>query len=199
MVEVWLPYGSSEIPVCVPEEKLIDIFRTQNSKPLDTITEARKLIESDERFQTIAKQAKQPCIALGQCGNGPLAVDLIKILLESLGGQKSAVKILRTQGEIEFNSEALSETTVSDHNPKLSPTLGIESFSGKLSPQLNSDFLNADLRVVVGELKPNNFLLYSGICDIVFPGLASESSLRSHLTNRPGFTAGPPQRTGRDH
>ena len=190
MVEVWLPYGSSEIPVRVPEERLIDIFRTQNSsKPLDTLTEARKLIESNERFQTIAKEAKQPCIALGQCGNGPLAIDLIKILLENLGAQRPAVTILRTQSAVELNPEALSETTVSDHNPKLSPTLPIENFSGKFSPQLNSDFLKADLRLVVGELKPNHFLLYTGICDVVFPGLASESSLRSHLTNRPGFTA----------
>jgi hypothetical protein len=61
LVEVWLPYGTSEIPVRVPEERLINIFRTQNpNKPLDTLTEARKLIESNEHFQTIAKEAKQP-------------------------------------------------------------------------------------------------------------------------------------------
>ncbi|MGA2791826.1 MAG: hypothetical protein ABSF00_13810, partial [Candidatus Bathyarchaeia archaeon] len=184
MVEVWLPYGTSEIPVRVPEERLINIFRTQNpNKPLDTLTEARKLIESNEHFQTIAKEAKQPCIALGHCGNGPLATDLIKVLLENLGAQRPAITILRTQSAVELNPGTLSETTVSDHNPKLSPTLPIEDFSGKFSPQLNADFFKADLRLVVGELKPSHFLQYTGICDIVFPGLASESSVRSHLTN----------------
>jgi len=190
LVEVWLPYGTSEIPVRVPEERLINIFRTQNpNKPLDTLTEARKLIESNEHFQTIAKEAKQPCIALGHCGNGPLATDLIKVLLENLGAQRPAITILRTQSAVELNPGTLSETTVSDHNPKLSPTLPIEDFSGKFSPQLNADFFKADLRLVVGELKPSHFLQYTGICDIVFPGLASESSVRSHLTNRQGFTA----------
>ena len=189
LVEVWLPYGSSEIPVRVPEERLIDIFRTQTPKPLDTLNEARKLIGANESFQIIAKQAKQPCIAVGQCSNGPLAIDLIKTLLENLGAQRPALKILRTQSAVELKPGTLSETSVSDHNPKLSPTLPLENFSGKFSPQLNSDFLNADLRIVVGELKPNHFLLYTGICDIVFPGLASESSLRSHLANRPGFSA----------
>jgi hypothetical protein len=190
LVEIWLPYGLSEIPVRVPEEKLIDILRPEYSGVRMNIpTEARSLIASNETFQEKAREAKHLCIAVGQCSNRPLANELIRILLESLAGQTLEITIMCTSSSPELDPNVVLESKISHHDTKTSPTSVIQNYNGTLSPQLNSEFLSADLRVVIGEMKPHHFLQYGGICDTVFPGLASETSVRNHLTNRPGLTA----------
>jgi nickel-dependent lactate racemase len=77
---------------------------------------------------------------------------------------------------------------IEHHHPQSSPTIPLENFNGVFSPQLNAEFLNADLKIIVGELKPHPFLQYSGLCDIVFPGLASENSALNHITKRTNFS-----------
>ncbi len=191
MVEVWLSYGSSEIPVRVPEERLVDILRPQKVQGLsDPVAEAKKLIESNKRLQEMGREAKRICITLGPCGNKQLAIDLTRTLHESLADNSQApVTILWAQGAVELDENLFPETKVAYHDAKSSTTVPIENFKGGFSPQLNSDFVNADLRIIVGELKPHQFLEYSGLCDIIFPGLASESSVQSHLAHRTGFSA----------
>ena len=191
LVEVWLPYGASEIPVRIPEERLIDIFRTQKAPDLrDPLAEAKKLIESNERLQKKVREAKRICITLGPCGNRQLAVDLVKVLHASVAtNSHGPTTILCTLGAVDLDPNLFSGTKIEDHHPASSDTVPIENFKGGFSPQLNSEFVNADLRIIVGELKPHHFLQYSGLCDIVFPGLASANSVQSHLANRIGFSA----------
>jgi nickel-dependent lactate racemase len=190
LVEIWLPYGRSEVPVRVPEERLIDILRTQYAGVrIDISTEARNIISSNGAFQNKVREAKRLCIAVGHCGNRQLASELIRILLETLAGQTLQTTILCTSSSPELKPEELPEANIIHHTAKTSPTSTIPNYTGTLLPQLNSEFLGADLRVVVGELKPHPFLGYGGICDAVFPGLASETSVRNHLTNRSGLTA----------
>jgi nickel-dependent lactate racemase len=52
---------------------------------------------------------------------------------------------------------------------------------------VNSEFVNADLRILVGELKPHALLQYAGLSDLVFPELASEASMRAHFYDRQGM------------
>jgi len=190
LVEVWLPYGLSEIPVRVREERLIDIFRTPSAgTPSDALSEARKLIESNERLQRLAKEAKRVCIVLGQCGNGGLAVDLVKELQQTItGNPQAAITILCAPGAVELEQNLPPETRIVRHNPESSATLPLNNFKGQLTPELNSEFLGADLKIIVGEHKPHAFLTCSGLCDIVFPGVASQNSIQSHLANRKGLS-----------
>lgn len=175
----------------VPEERLIDIFRTQNvANPSDPIAEARKLIESNERLQKLAKEAKRICIALGACGNRELAANLIETLQQTVASNsQAATTILLAPDAVELNKNLLPNTEIAHHNPESSATLPIENPQVDFVPQFNSEFVNADLRLIVGEHKPHPFLTYSGLSDIVFPGLASWSSTQSHLANRTGFSA----------
>jgi nickel-dependent lactate racemase len=188
---VWLPYGLSEIPVRVPEEKLVDIFRTSSAgMPPDPLSEARKLIETNERLRTLAREAKHACIVLGQCGNGGLAVDLVKELQQTITSNgQAATTILCAPGAVQLEQDLPPETRVVRHNPESSATLPLDSFKGEIMPQLNSEFLSADLKIIVGEHKPNAFLTCAGLCDLVFPGLASQNSIRSHIANRKGLSA----------
>jgi hypothetical protein len=174
----------------VPEERLIDIFNTQKATGLpDPLAETKKLVDTNERFQTRVKEAERICISLGPCGNRQLAIDLVRALRETLvRNSHASTTILYTQGAPELDSNLFPEMKIEHHHPQSSPTISIENFNGVFSPQLNAEFLNADLKIIVGELKPHPFLQYSGLCDIVFPGLASENSARDHLTRRTGFS-----------
>ncbi len=190
MVEIWLPYGSSEIPARIPEERLVDILRPNKvTSTSDPVAEARKLIESNEHVQGLAREAKRVCLVLGPCGRKEIAIDLTKILLESLAkNPQTSRTLLLTTDAVELDPNTFPDTKILRHTSASSATVPIYSYKGDFPVQLDSEFVDADLRIVIGELKPHHFLKYSGLCDIVFPGLASETSLQSHLSKRPNFT-----------
>jgi len=189
VVEVWLPYGSSQIPLRVPEERLVEIFNVLRARVQDPVVETKKLIDANDRFQTQAKKAKRICVTLGPCGNRQLAIDLIKILQENLAQYTHAPPtILCTKGAPELDPNLFPDIRIETHQPHSSSASPVANFNGDISPQLNSEFLSSDLRIIIGELKPHPSLQYSGLCDIVFPGLASEKSLQSHLTRGAGFS-----------
>ena len=174
----------------MPEERLIDIFNTQKPTSLpDPLAETKKLVDTNEHFQTQVKEAERICISIGPCGNTQLTVDLVRVLHETLvRNSHASCTILYTQGALELDSNLFPEMKIEHHHPQSSPTIPVENFNGVFSPQLNAEFLNADLKIIVGELKPHPFLQYSGLCDIVFPGLASESSALNHITQRTDFS-----------
>jgi len=190
VVEVWLPYGSSQIPLRVPEERLVEIFNIPEPAGVpDPLAETRRLIDTNGRFQTQVKEAKRICVSLGSCGNRQLAIDLVKTLHENLAQYSLApITILCTKGAPELDPNLFPETRIEHHQPQGSPTTPVENLNGDFPRQLNSEYMTSDLRIIVGELKPHPYLQYSGLCDIVFPGLASEKSVQSHLTRGAGFS-----------
>lgn len=190
MVEVWLPYGPSEIPARVPDERLLDIIKPQTRTISDPAAKAKSLVDSNDNLQQTAKKAQKVCVVLGPCANKQLTVSLLEAIQHNVGiTTPEQFTILRAPGAVEVDSNTIPEAHVSYHKPESSPTLSVKDFSGGFSPELNADFLTADLRIVVGELKPHSFLQCSGLCDVVFPGLASADSTKRHLAGRPGFTA----------
>jgi nickel-dependent lactate racemase len=77
--------------------------------------------------------------------------------------------------------------TILSHDPLSSSVVSLEQSRYSFLASLNSIFASADLRIALGELKPHHMLGYSGLSDVVFPGLASLDSEQSHLTNRKNF------------
>jgi nickel-dependent lactate racemase len=188
VVEVWLPYGTSEIPARVPDERLIGIIKPQTQTISDSAAKARSLLEANEGLQQAASNADNVCVVLGPCGNQQLAFSLIEAIQQNLHAKTSGrFFILVAPGAFEIDPNSFPETHVSYHQPESSPTLPIKEFAGGFSPELNADFLTADLKIVIGELNPQSFLQCSGLCDVVFPGLASTDSIKRHSVGRPGF------------
>jgi len=189
LVEVWLPYGTSEIPARIPTERLVDILRPEKQSGIqDYITEAKKALESNEPLSRAANESKRACVALGYSGNQQLTVELGRLILEFLVGKSSSpVVVLTTQDASKLSSDVFGQTTVVRHDPLSSETVPFPAFNGAFPIQLNSEFVNADLRIIIGELKPNHFLKFEGLTDIVLPGLASQATVRSHFADRPGF------------
>jgi len=192
LVEVWLPYGASEIPVGVPEERLQDILRprTRNSK-LDVTAEVTRLLKSSN-LSDLARKAGQVCIGIGTSSNQHLLNELTKQLVQELtsnGVPDSSITLLYTYDASNNEmSGGLSGIRVA-HNVQTSPTTALDGLNAEFSVALNSAFLGADLKLALGELRPHHFFGLAGLTNIVFPGLASADSRRGHLLNRKGKAA----------
>lgn len=183
-----MPYGRSEIPVRMPEERLIDIFKADNANPLpDPIAEATKLLSSNETFIRKASNASRACVVLGSCGTEQLTTALTRTVLQFIHNAQGSATILCTQESAEPDANSVGGSRVLRHTA-YSETTDINPPKGGFTPQMNSEFVKADLRILIGELRPHQFLRYSGLCDLVFPHLSSEASTRAHLTDRPGLT-----------
>lgn len=193
MVEIWLPYGSSEIPVRVPEERLVEILTPHKlSPPDDAPAELKRLVESNRSLLDAAKAARKICIAVGASSNSGLTTDVAKTLVETLtsvGVPRTSVTFVRTTDAPQLDLNTLGEVTIIAHDPASTDTVPLQSFKGDPVPNVNPALADADLEILVGELKPHHFLGRTGLCDIVFPGLASRDSVRNHLVNRKGITA----------
>jgi nickel-dependent lactate racemase len=187
LVEIWLPYGRSEIPVRVAEEKLVDILKPKSTSALaEPIAEAEKLLRTNEKFQDATIKASRPIIVLGSCGSQELATDLTLSVLKTLVHSQGSSRILCTEDAVEPDSGVLGDLTVLKHTSKSAST-PFTDFQGTFTPDIDSEFVNSDLRILIGELRPHHFLEHSGLCDLVFPNLATDASLHCHLADRPGI------------
>jgi len=184
LVEIWLPYGRSEIPARIPDEHLVDILQRENADHLsDPVGEAAKLLGSNESFLRKARGSSRSCVVLGSCGTTQLATDLTRAVLQHLNNAQSSTTILCTEESPELEAESVGANRVLRHSFK-SETKESHTVKGGFTPQVNSEFVNADLRVLIGELRPHQFLGYAGLCDLIFPDLASGASTRAHLSDR---------------
>ena len=180
MVEIWLPYGVSEVPVRIPDENLIDILQPRPSEQ-PSVVDLDKIV-SDE-LVTIAKNSSRVCIVVGESRNKELITNATKSLANRFareGIPASSLTILRTP-----KSDAIvglaPEVQVVHHSPENSVTIPCEGYSSDFIPSLNSLVTENVLTIAVGELRPNHFIGFSGLCDTIFPGLASEKSAYDQL------------------
>ena len=188
MVEIWLPYGASEVPVRIPEERLVDIFTPRKSEHvLDPAGETSSLLKSNGEILDVAKGAQRACIALGLSSNSQLTSTFTETLvnaLKAVGVSPSSITIIRTKEAPELDQTRFSDVRIVQHDPVMSKVIPLKDSKHDFSISLNSTFAEADFRILVGELKPHHFFGYRGFSDIVFPGLASQESASSQLSGR---------------
>jgi nickel-dependent lactate racemase len=188
MVEIWLPYGSSEIPARIPEERLVQILKPQKMENIaDPVSELKGQIESDQPFLEGIKTAGRICVILGPSSNPQITSNLAKTLIESIlshGSAPSSVTLLRTPNAPTSELELPVDVKSIVHDPSSSPTLVAQDTKCDFPVALDSVFSEADFRIVLGELKPHHLMGFSGLSDAVFPGLASRDSAQGQLTSR---------------
>jgi nickel-dependent lactate racemase len=127
---------------------------------------------------------------VGPCSNLQLSLTATRCLVEHLtnhGISSSSIAVLRTVDAPELDPTLVGVPTILSHDPLSSSVVSLEQSRYSFPASLNSIFASADLRIALGELKPHHMLGYSGLSDVVFPGLASLDSEQSHLTNRKNF------------
>ncbi|HXY82611.1 MAG TPA: lactate racemase domain-containing protein [Candidatus Saccharimonadales bacterium] len=188
MVEVWLPYGTSEVAVRVPEETLIDILRPQTiSYNTDPVADLKRLIGSNTDFQAIIKRGETVCVAVGRSRNKKLLEQLTLSLVQELnasGVSSDKIRLLLTPDSPLSETELGTEINVIRHSMKTSPTTQVSRIQSDFVPAINSILMDAPTRIIVGELHPNSALGFSGLSDIIFPELGSEASIQQEISGR---------------
>ena len=184
MVEIWFPYGTSEVPVRIQDERLLDILQPRDIKLQPTL-DLEHVITQEAIAQ--AKNAEQICIVPGCSRKKGMILDMTKLLIASFvnaGISLSKVTLLRTPQSDPI--EAPSEVSVIHHSPVKSETTAIHGYSGDFMPTISRVAAESKMIIAIGELTLNHFTGYAGLCDLIFPGLASEASARQELIrNRP--------------
>jgi nickel-dependent lactate racemase len=152
------------------------------------VAEAQKLLEANELYNRKVNEASRTCIVLGACGTKQLTINLTETVLKHIPeNSQDTTTILCTPEAVELDANVFARAKVLRHTSKL-PSAPVPGFQGDFTPQVDSAFLDADLRILIGEVRPHHFLKYSGLCDLVFPGLATDDSINAHLSDRPGLT-----------
>ncbi len=191
LVEIWLPYGSSEIPARIPEERLVDIIRPHKTNQIQNLQEeVKRLVEANLEMREKATKAGKICIALGASSNTQALWDSATSLAQALvdaGVSPTSFTMLCTPDSGKYDATNFPDIKLDYHDPASSATSSIDGFESDFSPVVNTAFMGADLKVVVGELKPHHFFGCAGISDVIFPGLGSAASAQAQLSNRKGL------------
>lgn len=209
MVELWLPYGDTEVPVRIPDGNLLGLIPPADSKTIDDIQREvlkviRKPKEGKSLDQLLDGRDKVALILEDSRGLLPLEGLLTPVLseLESSGIERENISLLvawTDKGSIDIlqTSRELRKKIPEDirilfHDPAKSTTLPLESTSEGTSLEINETFVNSDIRVVLSEVRYDNLAGYTGLGTMVVPGLASSRTIHEtwSLALREGFGRG---------
>jgi len=198
MVECWLPYGKTEVHVSVPMKNLLDLPVIQADVSRDP---EKLLLESIQtpveclRLRDMATKGKMVAVSLeGDLPSSHAGFVVERVLRELFEAQIPPEDIALiispgTAGSIrtnlwdqlkpfgDFKIRILEHTWRNENMKEIGRT------TAGTSILLNRDFVEADIRVVISEVKPDLLTGYSGFNSVVFPGLSSLSSIASSMRN----------------
>jgi len=177
-----LPYGSTEIPVRIPDDNFYRILEPSKPVQVDVGTVVRNALESPlegSSLKSIARAASSAGIIVDPILSADVwreAVNVLRLQLSSLGVEN--VKV--------FRRSRRSNVPVSQEDPQLLDPLQ-NSFTeiGKTSAgtivDLDPEVMSCEIKIVVGLALPHFATGFSGGPDSVLP---STSSIRSITRNR---------------
>ncbi|MFB0550995.1 MAG: nickel-dependent lactate racemase [Nitrososphaeria archaeon] len=214
MVEVWLPYGKTEISVDPAPDLLLAVLEPRRHltvheekeienalrNPLGTVPLAEKVQKGDKVVVAVDNQTRRSTAEL-----------LVKSLIQELtsaGVQESDITVLLacgtrrepTQDEVSrlLGREIAGLLKHVCHNPQKSPltSLGRSSLDSEIL--VNRLFAEADFKIVTGDVEFHHAAGYRGGCGTVLPGLAGADTVMRNLSRfldpraRPGILSDNP-------
>jgi nickel-dependent lactate racemase len=190
MVECWLPYGKTEVHISVGLKNLLGIVEIKAQVAAEPEKEILASIQNPidaKRLTEFAGKGKQAALAL----DGDLPSPYIGFAAEQVITELLAAGVLAENLSV-IVSPGAAGTIRGDLQEQLNPlgrfnvrvaehswSQGEVKEAGSLL--INKYFLEADIRVVLGEVKPDPVAGYSGGASILFPGLAHIRSIEPRL------------------
>jgi nickel-dependent lactate racemase len=135
----------------------------------------------------LARNAERICIVPGSSRKKSIVLDAIKSLIASFVNAEISLRKVTILGTPQSDPiEVPSEVTVIQHSPTESETTAINGYSGDFRPTISRVAAESKMVIAIGELRLNHFTGYAGLCDLIFPSLASAVSAREELIrNKP--------------
>ncbi len=186
MVEVWLPYGDSEVCVRIPTASLLDVIKPKDvdvpPDPQEEIRSALKNPVGGRSIEDIAKSETKVSIVLKESFlqiNRMIICTLIDEL-RSAGVRDEDVTLIIAHDPFRLSSEhdlppdtCLSERLrIIRHSHRVGENLYFGSSPGGIKFYLNRNFLEADVKILVGTVQPHPIIGYGGGWELIIPGIA---------------------------
>ncbi|MBS7614711.1 nickel-dependent lactate racemase [Candidatus Bathyarchaeota archaeon] len=195
MVEVWLPYGKTEVCVRVPTQNLL---KTLEPNHVDAAKNPRSEIDSSlanpigtKRLVEIVKPESKVALVLKDSDTSTNQM-MVSSLLNELGSagvkDENVTVILAYDPFRDFPAwqqmptlgEGLSSRVkIISHNPEKTERTQLGRTSRGTDVFVNKVFAEADVKIVAGVVEPHPFVGYSGGINLVLPGLSSLETVRS--------------------
>ncbi|MGP3667004.1 MAG: lactate racemase domain-containing protein [Candidatus Bathyarchaeota archaeon] len=179
MVEVWLPYGESEVCLTIPPENLLEVVEPRTlPNPLENLfEEIGKALENPLGSSALKNVIKPGCRVsivvdkdlLG--GIGSVIVSRMYGELKSCGIENSNISIFigdvlgeRVENDPrKFLSNIPNDVCIKLNNPYAEDNfIKIGLTSNKTSIYIDKDFLNSDVKILVGKIGLNSYAGFSG-------------------------------------
>lgn len=210
MVEVWLPYGRSEVHLSIPINDLAEVIEHNPSHLVQELKqEISKLLEKS-MDKLDFKPDSSVAVAVDGLMEPQLVAASVSALVEQLSLRISKERILillgsgpREKGNPELrktiqNDPALSSIMVEDHIMSSAKVIKVGQITGKTDVEVNHRYASADIRISVGEFNPDPYTGFGGAHRAIIPGITSLKTLeairvKSFENNvRPGEVKGNP-------
>ena len=197
MVEIWLPYGKTEVHVSVPLNYLAGTIEPSElelpENPFDAVTSALGNLVGSEDIQDLVRGKKNIAIALdGTMApfTASVAASAIVWTLGQSGVPKENVSIIVGNSLREHDNPEMLETlqaadplrdvVIHEHSRDSVDVSSFGPTSSRTDVSLARTFVDADYRITVGEVRPDHFAGLSGAQSTVMPALASREGFIRH-------------------
>jgi len=195
--EISLPYGDASISFSIPEEKLIGVYEPQSLPPVSdpgmALREALRSPVAAPPLRTRARDARSVVISVEDATRPvPKALLLDAVMEELLAGGVAieAVRVVVATGlHRPLTRQEMDETlgpwkdrlVLESHDAsdaaRLVP-LGTTSLGTQVS--INRTFMEADLKILTGDVEYHQFAGYGGGVKSVYPGLANAAAIQTN-------------------
>lgn len=195
MVECWLPYGKTEVHITVPIRNLLGIAEVEAviaEEPENEIINSIQEPIGPRGLTDLGSKGKRVAVALdGELPSpyiGLIAERVVKEFID-VGVKAEEISIVVSPGtfgnirtDLRDQLKPLEKLNIkiTQHSWSQGDTISIgKSERDKIF--LNQEFVEADTRVLIGEVKPDPIAGYSGGVSILFPGLSEVRNIESSL------------------
>ncbi len=195
MVDCWLPYGETEVYVSVDMDNLIEILGPiTEQEPRQVEDEIARALDEPSGAATLDEQVKPDCrVAIAVDGSmkpslaSQAVSSIVKRLVELIVPQER-ITIVVGNGERESeatplirairDTDGLSQVRLVNHT-KAIPNLGdAGETGGGTTVQVNRDYLEATLKIAVGETRLDIHSGFNGAQNAILPGISSLQTIQ---------------------
>jgi len=197
LVEVWLPYGKTEVCVRVPTQSLLKTVEPNNvgaaKNPQSEIESSLANPFGTKRLSEMSKPGSKVALVLrdSDTSTNTMIVSALLNELNSVEARDGDVTVIvacdplrdpQTWQQMPTLGEGLSSRVkVVRHDPKSTEHVNVGRTSRGTDVFLDKAFVEADVKIVAGAVEPHPFAGYSGGAELVLPGVSGVESIRKNF------------------
>ena len=199
MVEVWLPYGKTEVHISVPLRNLLGTVEPDkgqpSANPFETITESLGTpIESKTIGELVKPRAKVAIAIDGTLSPGLAAYAASSVVwsLNQSGVPSENITLVVGNGRREHGyqelisvlqgSNILKGLDIVEHNRNSASVTRVGTTSTGTNVEVCSSFTGADSRIAIGEVLIDHFSGLRGAHSTVLPALSGKAAIEHSMS-----------------